>query len=135
VTPSGSSRELRLRVLPGPEAGAFEPSELARFFASAWRVSAECDRRGLRLERLEGATPLAHRAAPEIPPSGTVPGTIQVPGGGLPIVLGPDGPVTGGYPRIATVIGPDLALLGRAGPGAVLRFARVTLEEALRALD
>ena len=135
VTPSGSSRELRLRVLPGPEAGAFEPSELARFFASAWRVSAECDRRGLRLEGLEGATPLAHRAAPEIPPSGTVPGTIQVPGGGLPIVLGPDGPVTGGYPRIATVIGPDLALLGRAGPGAVLRFARVTLEEALRALD
>ena len=39
---------------------------------------------------------------------------MQVPGGGLPIVLGPDGPVTGGYPRIATIIGADLYLLGRA---------------------
>jgi KipI family sensor histidine kinase inhibitor len=123
-------REMRLRVLPGPEAGAFDASELARFLDGAWRVSADGDRRGLRLE---GAPPLAHRAAPEIPPSGTVPGTIQVPGGGLPIVLGPDGPVTGGYPRIATVIGADLRLLGRAAPGVVLRFAAVGIEAALRA--
>ncbi len=125
-----AGREIRLRVMPGPEADAFDESELARFLGSAWRVSTECDRRGLRLE---GAPPLVHRAAPEIPPSGTVPGTIQVPGGGLPIVLGPDGPVTGGYPRIATVIGADLPLLGRAAPGVVLRWTPVTLEEALRA--
>jgi KipI family sensor histidine kinase inhibitor len=125
-----SAREIRLRVMPGPESDTFDESELARFLGSAWRVSTECDRRGLRLE---GAPPLAHRAAPEIPPSGTVPGTIQVPGGGLPIVLGPDGPVTGGYPRIATVIGADLPLLGRAAPGVVLRWTPVTLEDALRA--
>ncbi len=125
-----SVREIRLRVLPGPEADAFDESELARFLTSAWRVSTECDRRGLRLE---GAPPLAHRAPPEIPPSGTVPGTIQVPGGGLPIVLGPDGPVTGGYPRIATVIGADLPLLGRAAPGVALRWTAVTLGDALRA--
>jgi antagonist of KipI len=130
--PASPPGELFLRALPGPEARGFAPSELERFFGSAWRVSTDCDRRGLRLEGLEGA-PLAHRAAPEISPSGTVPGTIQVPAGGLPIVLGPDGPVTGGYPRIATVIGPDVPLLGRAAPGAVLRFVRVSLKEALRA--
>jgi allophanate hydrolase len=42
--------------------------------------------------------------------------------------------VTGGYPRIATVIGADLHMLGRAAPGAVLRFTPATLEEALAAL-
>ncbi|HEY1252785.1 MAG TPA: biotin-dependent carboxyltransferase family protein, partial [Thermoanaerobaculia bacterium] len=128
-------REIRLRALPGPEADAFAPSELARFFESSWRVSTESDRRGLRLEGLDGAAPLAHLATStsEIPPSGMVPGSIQVPGGGLPIVLGPDGPVTGGYPRIATVIGADRPLLGRAGPGALVRFVRVGLEEALEA--
>ena len=133
--PASGPGELSLRALPGPEAPAFAPSELERFFRNAWRVSTDCDRRGLRLEGLGGAPPLAHRAAPEIPPSGTVPGTVQVPGGGHPIVLGPDGPVTGGYPRIATVIGPDVPLLGRAAPGAVLRFVGVTLEDALRASE
>ncbi len=46
-------------------------------------------------------------------------------------MLGPDGPVTGGYPRIATVIGADLPLLGRAAPGVLLRFASVRLDQAL----
>ncbi|HEY4228708.1 MAG TPA: 5-oxoprolinase subunit PxpB, partial [Thermoanaerobaculia bacterium] len=47
--PAREPGELSLRALPGPEAGAFAPSELERFFGSAWRVSTECDRRGLRL--------------------------------------------------------------------------------------
>jgi KipI family sensor histidine kinase inhibitor len=120
----------RLRVLLGPEADAFPPEELERFFGGPWRVSSDTSRRGLRLE---GPSPLSHRGDPEIPPSGTVPGSIQVPGGGSPIVLGPDGPVTGGYPRIATVIDADLPLLGRAAPGATLRFVRITLAEAIEA--
>ena len=124
------SDELLLRVLPGPESDHFAPSELRRLCEGAWRVSGESDRRGLRLE---GLAPLAHRAAVEIPPSATVCGSIQVPGAGLPIVLGPDGPVTGGYPRIATVIGADLALLGRAAPGTALRFEAVSLAQALEA--
>ena len=126
----GPAGEISLRVLPGPEADHFAPAELGRFCEGAWRVSGQSDRHGLRLE---GRDPLEHRAAVEIPPSPTVPGSIQVPGGGLPIVLGPDGPVTGGYPRIATVIGADLPLLGRAAPGALLRFASVSLEQALEA--
>lgn len=114
-----TSGEIRLRTRPGPEADHFAPSERERFYRDAWRVSLESDRRGTRLE---GAA-LAHRGAPEIPPSGTVPGSVQVPGGGQPIILGPDGPVTGGYPRIATVLAADLPLLGRAVAGTVLRFS------------
>jgi KipI family sensor histidine kinase inhibitor len=123
--------EIVLRAVLGPEASGFAPSEVERFFARTWRVAPESDRRGLRLESmgLDGE-PLEHLDSPEIAPSGTVPGTIQVPGSGRPIVLGPDGPVTGGYPRLATVIGADLCLLGQARPGAFLRFEAVTFAEA-----
>ena len=120
------SDEILLRAVLGPEARVFAPEGVAQFLGTAWRVTPESDRRGLRLE----GPPLAHLGDPEIAPSGTVPGTVQVPGSGLPIVLGPDGPVTGGYPRIATVIGADLWRLGQARPGAILRFAEVAFREA-----
>ncbi len=123
------SDDVSLRVVPGPEAARFAPAERDRFFATPWRVTPESDRRGLRLD----GEPLQHSEAPEILPSGTVPGTIQVPGSGLPIVLGPDGPVTGGYPRLATVIGADLWRLGQARPGATLRFRAVDFRDAASA--
>ncbi len=123
------SEEVSLRVVLGPEAARFAPAERDRFFATPWRVTPESDRRGLRLD----GEPLRHSEAPEMLPSGTVPGTIQVPGSGLPIVLGPDGPVTGGYPRLATVVGADLWRLGQARPGATLRFRAVDFREAASA--
>ena len=46
-----------------------------------------------------------------------IPGAIQIPPSGGPIVLGPDGPTIGGYPKVAVVIDADLDRLGRAGPG------------------
>ena len=127
--PAASGNALRLRVMLGPEADRFAPTDVDLLLTAPWRVSHESDRRGIRLE----GPPLSHLEAPEIPPSGTLFGSIQVPGDGLPIVLGPDGPVTGGYPRIATVIGSDVFLLGQAAPGATVRFAAVTLPEALAA--
>ena len=69
----------------------------------------------------------------DIAPEGTAPGAVQVPGDGLPIALGPDGPVTGGYPRIASVIGADLPLLAQGRPGRKIRFVAATLTEALAA--
>ena len=118
-----------LRVVTGPQGDHFETGVLERFLAASWKVSPVSDRRGLRLEghRLE------HARDPQIPPEGAVAGSIQVPGSGLPIVLGPDGPVTGGYPKLATVIAADLPLLGQARPGSHLRFSVVSLAEALAA--
>jgi biotin-dependent carboxylase-like uncharacterized protein len=121
--------DLRLRVVLGPEAERFPPNEIDRFLGTPWSVNLESDRRGLRLD----GRPLETRGEAEISPAGMPPGTIEVPGNGLPIVLGPDGPVTGGYPRLATVIGPDLRLLGQARPGDALRFQAVSLHEALLA--
>ena len=85
-------------------------------------MSPQSDRRGLRL-----VGPKLEVVKPDIPPEGTAPGSIQVPGDGLPIVLGPDRPVTGGYPKIATVLSADLPLLAQARPGARIRFRETKL--------
>ncbi len=60
-------------------------------------------------------------------------GAIQVPGDGTPIVLMADRQVTGGYTKIATVIGADLGRIAQCRPGARFRFAAVTVEEAVAA--
>ncbi len=117
---------LEVRALAGPQSGSFDEPD--RFFSALYTVSPQSDRRGLRLL----GPPLQPRRA-DIAPEGTAPGAVQVPGDGLPIVLGPDRPVTGGYPKIATVISADLPLLAQARPGARIRFRRVDLAEAFRA--
>jgi len=60
-------------------------------------------------------------------------GAIQVPGNGLPIILMADRQSTGGYPKIATVIGPDLGRLAQAQGGTRLAFSAVSVAEAVAA--
>jgi antagonist of KipI len=117
-----------VRALPGPQWDLFPPEARRRFFGEAFRVSSRSDRRGVRLEGA-GVSP----SAGEIDPEGVVVGSVQVPAGGEPIVLMPDGPVTGGYPKIAVVIRADLPLLGQLRPGEMLRFREVSRTEALSA--
>ena len=120
---------LRVRAVPGPHLAYFSGPGIETFFSSEYVVSPRSDRRGLRLDgpRVELIRPA------DLPPEGVAPGSVQVPGDRLPIVLGPDGPVTGGYPRVACVIGADLPLLAQARPGRRIRFERATLAEALAA--
>ena len=117
-----------IRVVPGPQADYFSAEALAAFFAGTWRVSAEADRMGVRLQ----GPALAHRAdkGAEIVSDATVPGSIQVPGNGLPIVLLADGQTVGGYPKIGTVASADLGRLATAAIGAELRFEAVTVAQA-----
>ena len=61
---------------------------------------------------------------------GIVPGAVQVPGSGQPIVMLADAQTTGGYAKIATVISADVPLLARRRPGTPVRFAAVTQAEA-----
>jgi biotin-dependent carboxylase-like uncharacterized protein len=116
------------RVVAGPQLDFFPDAVRETFFGSHFRVSPRSDRRGLRLE---GAAVPPTRG--DIDPEGVVIGAIQVPAGGEPIVLMPDGPVTGGYPKIATVIRADLPVLGQWRPGQAVAFREVTLEVAIAA--
>jgi UPF0271 protein len=61
---------------------------------------------------------------------GIVTGAIQVPAHGQPIILLAGHQATGGYAKIATVIGADLARLGQARPGAHVRFMAISVAEA-----
>jgi biotin-dependent carboxylase-like uncharacterized protein len=116
----------RIRVVLGPQDDHFTARGRRTFLESIYTVSPASDRMGMRLE---GAT-LEHSDGFNIVSDGVAPGSIQVPGNGLPIVLLADRQTTGGYPKIATVIAADLPALGRLAPGARLAFAAVSVTEA-----
>jgi KipI family sensor histidine kinase inhibitor len=120
-----------LRVVLGPQEDHFPESALACFLSEVFRLAPASDRVGCRLT---GAT-LAHRGLAEIVTDGLVPGVVQVPPDGQPIVALAEGPTTGGYPKIATVVSADLPLLAQLLPGeGRVRFAALSVEEAQRAL-
>jgi len=121
--PAADARPIRL--VPGPQADHFSATALAALVGGDYRVTAEADRMGIRLE---GAR-LEHSGAADIVSDATVPGSIQVPGAGQPIVLLADAQTAGGYPKIATVITADLGRLAALRPGQSLRFTRVTAAE------
>jgi biotin-dependent carboxylase-like uncharacterized protein len=114
-----------LRVVAGPQSAAFTDAGLAAFVGGTFRVDPASDRRGIRLT----GPRVASRNA-DWPTQGVLPGAIQVPPDGQPIILGWDGPVTGGYPVIATVIDADLPRLAQVRPGTALRFETVSVEGA-----
>lgn len=118
-----------LRVIAGPQRDYFTDAAWAAFLGAEFSVSREADRMGLRLD----GPRLARTRGTDIISDAVTPGAIQVPGDGRPIVLLADCQTVGGYPKIATVIAADLPRLGHALPGQVLRFADVSLEQALAA--
>ena len=79
--------------------------------------------------RLDGPV-LAHRDGYNIITDSVMPGSIQVPGTGLPIVLMRDAPTVGGYPKIASVVETDLGRLAQQRPGNAVSFQAVTPQEA-----
>ena len=125
LTQPPAADERPIRLVPGPQADHFSAAALEALVGGDYRVTAEADRMGIRLE----GTKLEHVGAAEIVSDATVPGSIQVPGAGQPIVLLADAQTAGGYPKIATVITADLGRLAALRPGQSLRFATVTAAE------
>jgi len=119
-----------VRVLPGPEHDDFSADARDAFWSSDWTVTPQSNRMGYRL-----AGPVLQRErGEELPSHGVLPGVVQVPPSGQPIVLLADAQTTGGYPKIAVVIRADLWKLGQLRLGATLRFVRCTPDEARAAL-
>jgi biotin-dependent carboxylase-like uncharacterized protein len=107
-------------VILGPRDDWFTEAALARLLSSAWAVTPTSNRIGIRLDGPE----LERSRDDELPSEPCVFGSIQVTSAGLPVVLGPDHPVTGGYPVIAVVIDHHLDRLAQVRPGEVVRFRR-----------
>lgn len=119
----------RVRALPGPEYHEFSPVAQESFWRLPWQLSPQSNRmgyrfQGQRLERNNDRELLSH---------GLLPGVVQVPHNGQPIVLMNDAQTTGGYPRIACVIEADMFHLAQLRLGDPIHFVPCTLEEALKA--
>ena len=119
-----------VRVLPAAEYTHYTEASRAAFWTEPWKITAQSDRYGYRLE----GRPLEAVAAVEMRSHGIVPGVIQVPPGGQPIVQMRDAQPSGGYPKIGTVIEADLWRLGQAPVGSRVRFIECDWDGALAAL-
>jgi antagonist of KipI len=124
-------REASVKVIPGPQDRHFTERGLETFFTSSYRVTPRCDRAGIRLEgpKIERRSEVEESIISE----GLIPGAIQVPGDGNPILILTE-LVTGGYTKIATVISTDLFKVAQLKPGDNVRFEAISLEEAHRLL-
>lgn len=118
-------QEVECRVILGPQDDRFTPEGIEAFLAGPYQVTPQVDRMGYRLKGPQ----ITHRHGHDIVSDGVPLGGVQVPGG-QPIVLLVDRQSTGGYTKIATVISQDIARIGQAKPGHLVRFRRVSLAEA-----
>lgn len=115
-----------IAVLPGPDREVLPAPAWDWLLGTEFRVSRAVSRMGYRLEGPAPALVLPGDR-PSAPAS---PGTVQLPPGGEPIVLMPDGPTVGGYLRIAVVATTDLGRLAQRTPGERVRFRTIDLSEA-----
>jgi antagonist of KipI len=115
-----------LRVTPGPQSDWFPDSSQQLFYTGAYRVAEESNRMGLRLEGALIPSCSGGRMISE----GVSLGAIQVPDGGLPILLFVEQQTTGGYPKLANVISADLSKVGQLRPRDEIRFERVGWQTA-----
>ena len=111
------SKNVTVHVIAGPEAYLFTKEVIDNFYSHAFVLSAEISRVGYRLT----GHPI-YADSYNIPSKTVLPGTIQIPPSGDPIILMADGPVTGGYPRIGVVAKVDQPVLAQLRSGGRVRF-------------
>lgn len=119
-----------IRITHGAQHEWFAAEEWAKFLATPYSVSEQSDRAGLRLK----GEAIVQRAQRQLLTDGIPLGAIQVPQDGQPIILFVDQQTTGGYPKIANVIAADMHRIGQLRPRDEVRFAEVTIAEAIDAL-
>lgn len=127
--PGDAPGTTHVRVLPAAEHDRFSDESRAAFWSTPWRISAQSNRAGYRLQG-----PTLHLAAViEMRSHGLLPGVIQAPDGGTPIIQLADAFTAGGYPKIGTVIAADLWRVAQAPLGTALHFVRIDVAAALAA--
>lgn len=124
-------KAMPIRMLPGIEYPHFSEASRQALWETDWTLTPNSNRMGFRLQGVALAREPAH--AVDLLSHGVMPGVMQVPPGGQPIVLMADAQTTGGYPKIGVVIGADLWRLAQAPLGATVRFVQVSLEQAAQA--
>ena len=119
--PALPSRMVALRWTSGPHTDRLED----RLDGARFTVDARSDRTAIRFD----GHPLEHTPA-EVLTFGVVPGVLQLPPSGLPILLLGNCQSTGGYPVVGVVCSVDLRVAAQLRPGARVRLERVELAQA-----
>lgn len=108
---------VELMVIPGPRDDWI--ADVDALVHTDWTTSERSDRVGMRLR----GRPLTQRdPGRQLPSEGAVRGAIQLPPNGLPVILGPDHPVTGGYPVVGVVADADIDKVAQVRPGQSVRL-------------
>ena len=109
-----------LRVVPGPECSSQDRHRVIESLCQrVFAVRNDSDRMGIRLE---GRLPEGDIEGGDILSSPVVPGVLQLPSDGSPVLLLHDAQTSGGYKRIAAVVDADLPLAAQLRPGSRVRF-------------
>lgn len=119
-------QELIVRAVPGPQDHYFDTG-LDTFFSTDYVLTPEANRMGCRLagEKIEPKPGMPGSILSEP----CVPGSVQVPPNGQPIILLNEQTV-GGYAKIATIISSDLWMVAQAKPGDTVRFEKIGVDMA-----
>ena len=121
-----------VRVIAGAEFDLLTAKSEQDLLGAGFTLTSSVDRMGYRLKG--PGLHLLH--AKEMVSAAVTFGTVQLLPDGQLIVLMADHQTSGGYPRVANVIGPDLPLLAQLCPGDGVSFHLVDIGEAEReALD
>jgi 5-oxoprolinase (ATP-hydrolysing) subunit C len=118
-----------IRVVLGPQDDYFDTEQISAFLNGPWMLSSRSDRMAYLLE----GPRITHAKGFNIVSDGIAMGAIQIPGNGQPAVLMADRQPTGGYPKIANVIGADLGRFAQLRPGAQVCFRAVSIAQAVEA--
>lgn len=124
--PRNSAGDIQLRAIPSGEYPLFA-ADAARFWQQSWQVSNQSNRTGYRLS----GDPIFPSETVEMRSYGLIPGIVQVPPGGEPIIQLSDANTAGGYPKIAGVIEQDLWRLGQVLPGQSIQLIHSDVHEAI----
>lgn len=126
--PDGPSTE-PLRIVLGPQDRHFAKDTIARLLDQPFRLTDAYDRMGVRL----AGPDLTPASALDMPSEALLRGSLQVAGDGVASVMLADHGTTGGYPKIATLIGPDVDRLAQRRSGDEIRFTAITPRQAVAA--
>ncbi|MEQ6120340.1 biotin-dependent carboxyltransferase family protein [Reichenbachiella sp. MALMAid0571] len=107
-------------VVPGPEYHLMNEKLLSETF----EITRDSNRMGYRLKGV-----LSYSHSGSILTSTVMPGTVQLPPSGDPVVLMKDCQTTGGYPRILQVTEMGINILAQKKPGDQIKFTLKTLPE------
>lgn len=119
---------VQIRAIPSGEYPLFA-ADAKRFWQQSWKVSLQSNRTGYRL----AGEPILPSKSVEMRSYGLIPGIVQVPPAGEPIIQLSDANTAGGYPKIACVIEEDLWRLGQIQPGQSIQLVQSSAHEAIAA--